>query len=148
MKYLSIGLVAFIAMPALAQGNNAPPGGHAALPAAPAYDDDPPPADWLGENAPIPSDLVTYQAEARPYCPALDADSTSYFTCSCAVTQMTHQSWSDYDSSFSGPFMTSEDAKLILDSVKTSQNMNDLGAKISNGLSESGESVISACYTK
>lgn len=133
-----------LALPAAAQGNNAPP-----VTSAPAA----PPSDWLGAGQPVPADLVSYKNEAQGYCEAIDSRSAAAsaygdFTCSCATGVITQQAWSDYDYDHSGPFMTSADAKLIADTLRTAQTMSEASSTIYYGLSTAGQSVLSSCYSK
>jgi len=128
--------------------NNSPHGAAVPVPApAPAAEVDD------GSNKPIPDYLTAYQTEALTYCPALDANSQTpetqgYFTCSCAAERITVQAWSDETFSNSGPFMTQADGKLIVDSLKASQNMSQASGKIYDGLSADGQSVLSYCFSK
>jgi len=151
MKNLLIALAVLAVLPASAQGNN--PHGHTAPPAAPAADDTAPPQGWLGAGAAIPAELTQIQQVAKPYCPSIEAKSTTdetqgYFTCDCAVDHITQQSWNDYDSTYSGHFMTTEDAELIRDAVRDSPDMATASTSIYYGLSPDGESVLSSCFSK
>ena len=96
---------------------------------------------------------MSYQKEAEPLCATINANSTTsetagYFTCDCAVRQITQRAWDDDDYTYSGPFMTEADAKLIVDSLKTSPNMSVASSAIYNGLSPDGQSVMSNCFSK
>lgn len=146
MKTPLIAVLALVALPALAQGssNNNP---HANRPASPPAST-PPPAP-----SPVPDALVQYRTQAEALCPAINANSTTtettgYFSCECAAGQITQQAWDDYTYSYTGPFMTEADAKLIVDSLKTSPNMSVASSAIYNGMSPDGQSVLSACFSK
>lgn len=151
MRNLLIAFALLAALPASAQNNNPRPGS-APAPAEPARTT-PPPAGWLGAGAPIPAELTALQNEARDYCPTLDANSVSddtqgYFTCACAAGQLTDQDWADYDNAYSGPFMPVDDATLIVEALRTSSNMADVGNRIYSNIGDTADSILSSCYVK
>ncbi len=155
MKSPLIALLALgLALPALAQGSNNPHAGASSASSATATDAvTPPPADWLGAGQPVPGDLKSFSNEANGYCTAINARTESAgtygdFTCECASGAITRQAWSDYDYDYSGPFMTSDDAKLIADTLRTAQTMSDASSTIYYSLSPAGQSVMSSCYSK
>ncbi len=101
----------------------------------------------------VPTELYTYQDIAFDLCPDIDAasygsDTSGYFTCGCAASQITEQAWSDGDLDYTGPFMSEADAKLIVDTLRSSSNMAEASERIYGGLSEDGQSVLSACFSK
>ena len=158
MKYLPIGLAALIALPALAQGNNAAPAGHAALPAAPpnpaAEAPSTPPPGWLGAGAPVPQELAQYQSRATARCAAFGPVATYVGTitpCDCAAQAITTQAWYDYDNAYSGPFMTPADAEKIteaLDAASDVADTSDTLADIHADLSGTARSILASCFTK
>jgi hypothetical protein len=150
-------LVLGLALPAAAQGSNNPHSGASSSSTDATTETTetttPPPEGWLGAGQPVPGDLKSFSNEAKGYCPAMNtrteaAGAYGDFTCDCAAGAITQQAWSDYDYAYSGPFMTSADAKLIADTLRTAQTMSEAGGPIYYGLSPAGQSVLSSCYSK